>query len=315
MSRKPLEEEFSWEEIYDKVIQRFPKLKNSRGFKDFFFKNKEVGYLFDANMIARLWKAYNSIHNEDQDSFFLIVGLEGRGKSTFAGQMASWIDSTFNHERFCFDIKEYVNSIKDSPKGTSVVLDEGGFALFSRQAMSSDSVGLIKLFQLQRQKNQFIVAICPDYWSIDAYIRRHRINTLIRIIEPGKYVGYVEEGIKIINEAGANKKLSLSQIRVRDGLFWHGYFRKKWPNNIDRTKYLDNKSRHLEEYLEDLSSNIQTKPTEQKMFLLREIAKEIGIQPKDVRYLVRKGTIKAEKIGERYFVTKEERERLLKESN
>ncbi len=249
-----LDETISWEEIRQRVILRVPKLQGAHGFRNWFNENESDGYLFDPTLIARSFRMYKDMTAIDRDHFMLIVGPEGSGKSTLAAQIACWVDPTFKPDNICFSLKEYVTALKNSKKGSCLILDEGGMDLYSRQTMSQGNIQFTKLFMIQRQKNISVIVCCPSFWDVDPYIRRHRINTMIRIISQGKYMGYLPRAVNIINELGYRKK-PLTTIKFPTGSFWYGWFSKRLPKSLDRNKYLAKKAKHLDDFLRELTNS------------------------------------------------------------
>lgn len=305
--RKPLDEIYSWPELYERVCGRVPELRNTRGYKDFFMRNQNRGYLFDPLMQKRAFTMHQDMKARDRDHFVLIVGKEGLGKSTFAIQIGSWVDPEFSNDNIAFTPQDYVAKLKHAKKGSIIVLDEGGVATFSREALTQSNINMVKLFMLQRQMNVSVIACCPSFWDIDTYLRRHRINTLIRLISPGAYCGYLPKAVSIINELGYSKK-PLTKIRVPNGSFWHGKFNKRFPKCIDRAQYLKDKRAHLDNYINSLEFDFGVP----KMILASKAAKEMGLSSSQMIKRIQKGTITAKKIGARYFISRETYEDLLR---
>jgi len=166
---------------------------------------------------------------------------------------------------------------------------------------------MTKIFMLQRQKNISVVVCCPSFWDVDGYLRRHRIDTMIRIMKQGKYMAYLPKAISIINDVGYRKK-KLSAIRLPSGSFWYGSFRKILPKLITREDYLKRKEQHLEDFLNDIEMDFQTV----KMIPAHRVAHELSLTPTQMRKRIDKGTIKAKKIGAKWFISKEEYDNLLR---
>lgn len=298
-----LESKFSWEEIYQKFIDRFPSMEGSPRFKQWFMNNVRNGWLFDRVLVARCYKIYDELVTKDTDHFMLIVGKEGSGKTTLAMQSAAWIDPDFNLDNVCFTPEHYVEMVKSAKKGSALVVDEGGVALYSRESLSAINIQITKLFMLQRQKNLVVIVNCPSYWDIDAYIRRHRISTLIRVIEQGKYCGYIQRAIDIINEL--SRKIPLTKIRFPNGSFWHGSFNKPFPRSIDREAYLKKKKEHLEEYMNSIDV--------QRWVPTSKLATALSLDTGQIDDRLRRGVINGKKIGNRWFITAEDYRKLITE--
>ena len=170
--------------------------------------------------------------------------------------------------------------------------------------MTTKSIELNKLFMLQRQKNISVILCCPSYFNIDSYIRTHRINTLIRVIDQGNYAGYMSKAIEIINTLQSTKK-KISQMRLPSGSFWHGSFRKKFPSSVDLQEYLSRKGDNLNDYLNQIdTSSFAFMP-------IKQLADKLSLTGNQVIKLIQSNTIKAKKIGKKWFVSKEEYDRVL----
>jgi gluconate kinase len=304
MQGSPLDERVSWEELYHKLLDKVPQLKSVPDCKKWFFNNERNGWLFDPMLAARCFRAYKDMINLDRDHFILVIGVEGSGKSTISIQMASWIDPNFCNENICFSAEEYISRLKSVEKGSCLVLDEAGTMLFSREAMSSNNIQMTKLFMLQRQKNVSVIVVCPSLWNIDSYIRNHRVNTLIRVWKQGHYMGYLPRAIGIINTLQQTKK-QISAMKLPNGSFWHGCFRKKFPKSIDLKQYLKKKRQNFE----DFADSLDTKAFE--FVPIKQLANKLSINSRQINFLVDKGEIKVKKIGTKLFVSKEEYNRVL----
>ena len=78
------------------------------------------------------------------------------------------------------------------------VLDEGNLFLFSRESMSDSNRNMVKLFALMRQRNACIILNVPNFFTVDSYVRDHRVGTLNYLHARGKYQCFVRKAIKII---------------------------------------------------------------------------------------------------------------------
>ena len=242
----------TWQERFNLMKERTPNFVKKKGFKKWFFSNEKNGWLFDTRLVQKCFNIYMDISvKQDKDHFMLIVGGEGMGKSTLGLQVCSWIDPDFTPKKVCFTGKDYINQVKKAKRGSCILLDEGGVSLYSRESMGKMNIKLTKLFMLQRQKNIGCVVCCPSFWDIDSYIRRHRVNTLIRVFSHGHYMGMFKKCIEIINEVGYRRK-PLTRIKLPSGYFWHGYFNKELPKIMNKKEYLKRKTAHFNKFINGL---------------------------------------------------------------
>lgn len=301
-----LTKQFSWPELYEKAKQRIPNKTKDPNFKHWFMNNEKTGLLFDFRLIGRCFAAHKDMVSKDKDHFVLIVGKEGYGKSTLGMQIMGCINPNATVDDICFTGKEYIHRLRIAKPGSCLLIDEGGVNLFSREFMTSNNISMIKIFMLQRQKNISVVVCCPSFWDVDQYIRNHRINTLIRIMDQGKYMGYLPRSIKILNEVGYNKK-KISNIKLPNGHFWHGHFNKNLPSNINREAYLKKKEANLERFLEKIDKNIETV----KFRPAYKVAKQLGLTTQQMDKRLAEGTIKGKKIGATWFIPTDEYDKLM----
>jgi len=304
MTGKPLEKIFTWKELFNQLINQVPQLQKVRDVRQWFFDNQKNGLLFDRMLQARCFRAYKDMVNLDRDHFTLVVGKEGSGKSTLAIAMASWISPTFCDDNICFSASEYIARLKSVEKGSCLILDEAGTILFSRESMGADNIKMTKLFMLQRQKNVSVIVVCPSMWNIDTYIRQHRINTLIRVWKQGHYYGYLPRAIDIINTLQHTKK-KISSMKLPNGSWWTGHFRKCFPTSIDLTEYLKKKRQNFE----DFANGLDTSTFE--LIPAKALANKLSINTKQMMYLIKKKEIKAKQVGNKWFISKEEHDRVL----
>jgi len=303
-SGKPNDEYRTWEELLEHWLKKFPQFRGNSKFKNWFMNNKKVGWLFDRMLIARCWKMHCDLVDKNKDHFCLVTGQEGTGKSTLAIQMGAWVDSDFTAKNVCFTANEYISRLKVAEPGSCLVIDEGGVLMFSREAMTTKSIELNKLFMLQRQKNVSVILCCPSYFNIDSYIRTHRINTLIRVIQQGDYAGYNPKAIEIINVLQHTKK-KISQMKLPSGSFWHGSFRKKFPACVDLQDYLSRKGDNLNDFLDKIDT------TAFDFMPIKQLASKLSITGKQVINLINNNEVKAKKIGKKWFISKDEYNRIL----
>jgi energy-coupling factor transporter ATP-binding protein EcfA2 len=213
----------TWEENVDKIL-RDCRSSKSNDFRNWLTKKKGMGApFFDSYFHKRLHNIHNAVNYHDSDHFIVLAGKEGCGKSTFAIQIASLLDPTFNINRVCFKMTDYIDRLRNSKPGQAFILDEGNMFLFNREAYSDDNRFMVKLFALMRQKNLITIICVPNFFTLDSYVRLHRVDTLIYISKRGKYIGYVKGAIKIVSKEGQRTN-RMGGFKLRDGTYWPGYF-------------------------------------------------------------------------------------------
>ena len=225
-------------------------------------------------------------------------------------QAASWIDPKFCDDNITFTSKEYARRLKTAEPGSCILIDEGGVVMFSREAMTNKNIEMNQLFMLQRQSNISVLLCCPDFFSIDSYIRKNRINSLLRVTEQGHYVGYNVKAIDIINTLQSTKK-KISQMKLPNGSFWHGCFRRKFPPCINQAEYIRRKKENYHAFLDKWDDENTDEEGDFKFVPIKKLAIQLSLTGNQVIKLIESNTIKAKKIGKKWFVSKDEYNRVL----
>lgn len=147
-------------------------------------------FYLDGYLKSNLEVVKHSVTKKDFDSFIVVTGREGFGKSSFAGQVATFLDPTFNLNRCCFTFSQFVEACRDARKFEAVVFDETMGALSSRGAMSRFNRELVKLMSEMRSKNLFVILCIPNFFELDRYPAIHRSTGLIHIYKRGRFGSY-----------------------------------------------------------------------------------------------------------------------------
>lgn len=121
------------------------------------------------------------LEKNDEDYVMAVDGEEGSGKSTFAFQIAKYIDPTLDLSRICFSGNDFYNAIKNAKKGQAVVYDEAFTGLSSRSSLSKINAMLVSLMMQMRQKNLFVVIVLPTFYLLDKYAALWRTKSLIHV--------------------------------------------------------------------------------------------------------------------------------------
>lgn len=319
-----LDKKYSWEELQDIIRERIEKTQfipkdkfQPSIFKKWFMEREKVGMCFDWRMVARAYMIWRDIQKE-KDHFTVIIGPEGSGKTTMEAQLGATVSPSMSLNDLCFTMHTYISKLKDIAKDykknkadlndKSVGIDEGGISLFSREAMSQSNKVLAKTFMVQRFLNINTIICIPHYWSLDPFIRNHRINTLIIIKERGKYKAIVGKGIKILNRIGKkDKEKDILAIPVPYGYFWEGTFKKDFPNTISKEEYEKYKFKHIRSFLDEVELDSQAI----KLIKVTKIEKEYGIESNLIIQDIQNGIIEGKKIGNQWFISQNAYKKLL----
>ena len=116
-------------------------------------------------------------------NFYLANGIltHNCGKSTFAFQMAKYVDPNFTIDDIYMTGLQLKKGI-EKPGGSKVkVFDEAYVGLSSRGSMSKINKMLIDMCVQMRQRNLFVIMVIPSFFFLDRYIKDHRANCLVHI--------------------------------------------------------------------------------------------------------------------------------------
>jgi hypothetical protein len=319
-----LSNKYSWAELAELFADRIEEHKflplnefKRSDFISWFMKREHVGLRFDWKLVARCYKIWNDLRN-DGDHFTLVVGSEGSGKSTVMAQFCAWISPNMDLNDFCFSMNQYVKKLKSiassykrdkaDENDRSVIIDEGGIDLFSREAMQLSNRILGKTFFVQRFLNVHVGICIPYYWSIDSLLRKHRVKTLIMIKKKGVYRAVVGKGIKILNKLGSkDTDRDVHTIPIPYDYFWEGNSYKDFPDTLDFKEYEKYKFKHIKGFLDEVEMESQAV----KMVKVAKLEKEFGIHRDTIIKEIKEGNIEGHQIGTQWFITKKAYEKLI----
>ncbi|MBI2084682.1 MAG: hypothetical protein HYT70_03685 [Candidatus Aenigmarchaeota archaeon] len=170
----------------------------------------------------------------DRDWLMLNVGYEGMGKSNLGMQICKYVDPDFDVDRIVFTPAEFRISLEKVKRYQAILVDEGVEALFSRKAMSRESVDITQILTQIRHKNLFIVINTPDPFLIDKYILSHRAKFMTRIINRGLYAVYSKKKMMLIDKNPITKATKYPQANFMESFdkiegtkLWEDYLQKK----------------------------------------------------------------------------------------
>ncbi len=152
--------------------------------------NSEHDYYLDGYLKSNLDDVIHSVTKKDYDSFIIVTGKEGVGKSTIAGQIAMYLDPTYCLDRCCFTADQFVETCEKADKFQAVVFDETMGYLSSRGTMSMFNRKLVKIMSEMRSKNLFVILCIPSFFELDRYPAIHRSTGLIHVYKRAHFGSY-----------------------------------------------------------------------------------------------------------------------------
>ena len=120
---------------------------------------------------------------KDQDYVIIVDGPERSGKSTFAAQVAKYIDPTFDVTRECFSPEEFRTGIINASKGQVVVFDEAWRGFSNKSTLSEVNKLLVSLMMEMGQKNLCVIIVIPSFFGLEKYVALWRARGLFHIFK------------------------------------------------------------------------------------------------------------------------------------
>lgn len=269
-------------------------------------KKKTKIYFKDAKgrFIAYLDLLKKRINKLDYDCFIVVVGKERRGKSTFAAQLGYYMtEGNIDVSDICMDAEEFTSKLQSSIKGGVIIFDEAGTNLYSREAMSSINRMLTKAFMVSGLKNICIIICIPSFFSLDTYIRTHRVDLLCYVPKRGKFKAYSTKRAKLISLKGAKMK-NMNVVRPNEV----GWFRKDWPDKELYEEYHKKEVKYKMGYIKDLKNMLDG------YFTTGKFCQITGYSMVSIYRWIKANRLKHKKVGKRYFILKSEADRLVQEN-
>ena len=147
----------------------------------------EHNFYLDGYLHANLENVKHNVKRNDYDSFLIVAGREGYGKSTLAAQIALFLDPTYTLDRCCFTDVQFKDACVNAEKYQAVVFDETMGYLSARGAMSGFNRTLIKVMSEMRSKNLFVILCIPSFFELDKYPAMHRSTGLLHCYRRGRF--------------------------------------------------------------------------------------------------------------------------------
>lgn len=294
------------DEKIDKILEQTAQQKN-KSFVSWLKEKQALGlnYYFTPNIYFVCWSIAKKIHTEDMDHVTVVTGLEGTGKSTLTSMLAVTVSPSMSITHVCYEPKDFFNALKVCKKGDTIWIDEGALFLFSRQSTSKNSVNVVKLLSVIRQLNLHIVICIPNFFTIDSYVREHRVSSLFYLTARGKF-HYIPRKTVLFIANACKKSKNILQYPLKKGTFMYGSYNHDFGTLNDLTKeaYISRKTDNMQEFLESLEQSFNDAEASAKIdnspqfISVKDAAARLAMAPNTIRNKIKEGTIKAIKIGQ-----------------
>jgi len=252
-----------------------------------------------------LEKIQKRINYYDYDCFIVVVGKERRGKSTLAIQIAHFLTKgKLKTENICMDMTEFTSQLQSTKKGDVIIFDEAGTNLYSREAMTTINRTLTKAFMVSGLKNIAIILCLPSFFSLDTYIRTHRVDLLVYVPSRGRFKAYSTKRAKLISLKGAKMK-NINVTKANDV----GWFPKKFPDEQIEQEYRIKERKYKFAFIKDLKNMLEG------YYTTAQFCKATGYDLRTIYSWIKDKKIKAKKVGKKWFILKSEADRIVQENN
>ncbi len=251
---------------------------------------KTDGFKLDGYLKSNLDYVKQNVMKQNYDSFIIISGREGYGKSTLGAQIAIYLDPTYTLDRCTFTAEQFEEACDGAKKFQAVVFDETMGYLSSRGAMSKFNRGLIKIMSEMRSKNLFVIMCIPSFFELDKYPALHRSTGLLHIKKRGRFLSYDYEtkkklyllGKKFYNLAvppnfygDFNKFIPYNMVE----------YEKKKQRSIRGANKMGNREKRLQEQRDNIIRELHKKNPELNM---GEIGEKIDLSQQQISYILAK---------------------------
>lgn len=148
---------------------------------------QNITYHLDAKLV-KMWDNIRDgkLEKINEDRVYLIDGRERTGKSSFAFQQAKYIDPTFTTDRICFEPDDFLDRIRNAPKGSVVVFDEAFRGLSSKSSRSKVNKAIVEALMEVGQRNLVIFIVLPTLFLLEIYAAVFRSECLFHVYKMKK---------------------------------------------------------------------------------------------------------------------------------
>jgi hypothetical protein len=121
--------------------------------------------------------------NKNNDVVGTVVGDEGSGKSSLAGNIMRYMsDDEFDPvlDMVGADYDDGLDKIENRPNKGYLMFDEGNTMFLSTETMKKEQRELHKIFSIFRQRNLFVLIVLPSFFRLGTYFALDRSRFMIR---------------------------------------------------------------------------------------------------------------------------------------
>lgn len=163
--------------------------------------NNELNYYIEPKLLRYLeTKVKIDLSKKDKDYVIIVDGYEGSGKSTFAQQIAKFVDPTLDLSMVCMTSNEFKKAIITAKPNQCVIYDEAVTGMTAGDTITRIGKLLKSMMMQMRQKNLFVIVIIPTIFELGKYTVLSRAKSFFHIYESkgrrGYFVGYNRKDLR-----------------------------------------------------------------------------------------------------------------------
>ncbi|EQB72504.1 MAG: hypothetical protein AMDU1_APLC00008G0007 [Thermoplasmatales archaeon A-plasma] len=211
----------------------------------------EFGYRYDGRqLIYSYWKKRKS---ENRNLNIIFTGKVGGGKSYAGLSTGNYLNKNYDLNNVTFEISDFISRVQTQPKGSVIVLDEGGVAAGNKDTMTIASKSLSKTIQSTRYLQLITIYNVPNLNFIDRAVRL--MCDLIFDHEADMRQGEFTVSVPELSEDG--KEIELTPLRMDGKIIQSVYFPLPPPYLVQ--DYEVRRKEHNMKQLEDLKGKLAPK--------------------------------------------------------
>jgi hypothetical protein len=214
----------------------------------------DFGFRYDGRKIIHSF--WREREKENRNLNILMTGKVGGGKSYAGLSVGNYENRNFDIANFSYDIGSFIDRVQNQPKGTVIVLDEGGVSAGNKDSMSLASRSLSKTIQSTRYLQLISIFNVPNISFIDKSVRL--LCDLVFEHTEDMLQGEFSVSVPELSEDG--REIILKPLRYDSLTIKSVYFPLPPPYLIDA--YEERRREHNKRQLSELKEKLS--PSEEK---------------------------------------------------
>ena len=184
---------------------------------------------------------------KNMDSWAMVVGYEGGGKSNFSCALAEEYlgvppyahrlepdkPLTLGKDNWVFTAEDMLTRPYELDRGGVLIADEGATTMLADDTITKEGKEVKKLTTVLRERNLFVIICVPEWDLVQPYIRARRTQMVYRCVSRGTVMVYSKPQIHRIRKDEKSKQLIYPPPAFKDhwqerkGDLWAAYDQMK----------------------------------------------------------------------------------------